>query len=216
MSKTTETYINPHLLYIFFALAIIGILVSVYAIIGVQNNSNNINDIEISDDKITKEEQKWIKAWVAWYLFNNYTKTIIDPIQKDVTELRDDVKLNKGQIVGIKNDIKNKFPQASEVEEEEQTAISETPFLTLTMEKSEWTLGATIVFTGTATPHDLVSITVKLPDRTLLYGQVVPADIINGSYRIEIETEFDQPAGFWTVFAKQGKEQSTTLTFKVE
>jgi len=132
------------------------------------------------------------------------------------TATNDKFDLFQNEIVKIKNDIRNKFPQASETEEEEQTAIAETPFLTLTMEKSEWLLGDTLVFTGTAHPNDLLSITVKLPDRTLLYGQAVPTEIINGSYRIEIVTDFDQPAGFWTVFAKQGKEQSKTLTFKVE
>jgi len=211
MSKTTETYINPHLLYIFFALAVIGILVSVYAIIGVQNNSNNIKDIEIP---IVEEGFNWRNNTAFWNFINdNYISEIELNTTKD--EINAYAKLNKDSIVAIKEDIKNKFPQASAVEEEEQTAISETPFLTLTMEKSEWTLGATLIFIGTATPHDLVSLTVKLPDRTLLYGQAVPNEIINGSYRIEIETELDHLPGTWTVFAKQGKEQSTTLTFIV-
>ena len=131
-------------------------------------------------------------------------------------EIKAYAKLNKDSIVVIKEDIKSKFPYASTVEQEQQTVISDTPFLTLTIEKTEWTLGATLVFTGTANPHDLVSITIQLPDRKLLHGNALPVDIIGGAYRIEIETELDHPTGTWTAFAKQGKEQSKTLIFKVE
>jgi len=150
-------------------------------------------------------------------------KIIFDAVTKQAyltSELRNETKqtfdLFQNEIVKIKNDIRNKFPQASIVEQEEQTAISETPFLTLTMEKTEWILGDTLVFTGAAHPSDLVSITIKLPDRTLLQGTALPGEIVNGMYRIEIATNFDHAPGTWTVFAKQGREQSTTLIFKVE
>jgi len=160
---------------------------------------------------------------VSLEILNEVDKNLIEAVKfqtNQTTEFRDDTNakfdLFQNEIVKIKNDIRNKFPQAANVEEEEQTAISETPFLTLTIEKTEWLLGDILVFTGAAHPSDLVSITIKLPDRTLLQGTALPGDIVNGMYRIEIATHFDHAPGTWTVFAKQGREQSTTLIFKVE
>ncbi len=197
--------------YLFFTIAVIALFIGGFALASVQSAHDKIDDIEIP----IVDTFDWRTDKDFWKFVNdNYIS------ERELNATKKEIKayatLNKDSIVAIKEDIKSKFPQASTVEEEEQTAISQTPFLTLTMEKSEWTVGATLIFTGTATPHDLVSITVKLPDRTLLYGQAVPADIINGVYRIEVITELDHVAGFWTVFAKQGKEQSATLTFKVE
>jgi len=175
----------------------------------VQSAHDKINAIEIP------ETFDWRTDKAFWKFVNdNYIS------ENELNKTKDDIKekfdLFQTEIVKIKNDIRNKFPQASTVEQEEQTAIAETPFLTLTMEKTEWLLGDTLVFTGTAHPSDLVSVTIKLPDRILLTGSALPNEIVNGMYTIEIATSFDHTPGTWYVFAKQGKEQSDTLIFKVE
>ena len=198
------------LLYTFFIITVIALFIGTMGLIGQQVNSNKINDIEIPEEGFD-----WRTDKEFWKFVNdNYIS------EQELNKTKDDIKekfdLFQTEIVKIKNDIRNKFPQASTVEQEGQTAISETPFLTLTMEKTEWLLGDTLVFTGTAHPSDLLSITVKLPDRTLLTGSALPGEIVNGMYRIEIATNFDHTPGTWTVFAKQGKEQSKTLFFTVE
>jgi len=195
--------------YLFFAIAVIALFVGGFSLSSVQSAHDKINDIEFP------ETFDWRTDKAFWKFVNdNYIS------ENELNQTKDDIKekfdLFQTEIVKIKNDIRNKFPQASTVEQEGQTAIAETPFLTLTMEKTEWLLGDTLMFTGTAHPNDLVSITVKLPDRTLLTGSALPNEIVNGMYGIEIATSFDHAPGTWTVFAKQGKEQSKTLFFNVE
>ena len=213
MSKQDEKQKLPFIFYIFLAVAIIGLFLGAMGVIGSQNNSNNIKEIEIQLEEHIHFDWRTDKEF--WkYVNDNYISE--GELNSTKKEIKSYAKLNKDSIVAIKEDIKNKFPQASTVEQEQQTVISDTPFLTLTIEKSEWTLGATLVFTGTANIHDLVSITVKLPDRKLLHGDALPSQIIDGTYRIEVETELDHAPGTWTAYAKQGKEQSKTLNFKVE
>jgi len=196
--------------YLFFTIAVIALFVGSFALASVQSAYDKINAIEIPEEGFD-----WRTDKEFWKFVNdNYiSENELNQTSDDITEKFD---LFQTEIVKIKNDIRNKFPQASPVDQEEQTAIAETPFLTLTIEKTEWLLGDTLVFTGTALPNDLVSITVKLPDRTLLTASAVPNEIVNGMYRIEIATSFDHAPGTWTVFAKQGKEQSKTLFFNVE
>jgi len=194
-----------------FLLLGITLFLSGMALIGVQNNSNTnltdaVNGLIVELDEIGKTNNKLIG--LIFDLENN--------MESNQTAIYEKFDLFQNEIVKIKNDIRNKFPQASTVEQEEQTVISETPFLTLTIEKTEWLLGDILVFTGAAHPSDLVSITIKLPDRTLLQGTALPSDIVNGMYRIEIATSFDHSPGTWVVFAKQAREQSNTITFKVE
>jgi len=195
--------------YLFFTIAVIGLFVGGFALASVQSAHDKINAIEIP------ETFDWRTNTEFWKFVNdNYISE--QELNKTRHNIEAKFSLFQNEIVKIKNDIRNKFPQASDVEQEQQTVISGTPFLTLTIEKTEWTLGETLVFTGTANPHDLVSITVKQPNRMLLHGQALPSQIINGMYKIEVETEFDHTPGAWYVFAKQGKEQSDTLVFKVE
>jgi len=64
-------------------------------------------------------------------------------------ETNDKFDLFQNEIIKIKQDIKNKFPQASEVETTEQTSIASTsPFLTLSMEQDTFLLGGVIKFHG--------------------------------------------------------------------
>lgn len=150
-------------------------------------------------------------------------KTHEEVLQKqayDVSELRNDTDVKfdlfQNEIVKIKNDIKNKFPQASDVITTEQTSISSTPFLTLTMNKSEFLLGETITFRGMATPTHAVIITIKLPDRALESVAVSKTDIINGEWIAEYPTRFDSPKGTYQVYARQLDDQTKTLTFIIE
>ena len=122
----------------------------------------------------------------------------------------------KNEIVKIKNDIRNKFPQASSVEKEEQETIASTPFLTLKMDQTEFLLGEIITFRGNASPNYPIMITIKLPDRTLESVPVSKTAIINGEYSGEFQTSFDDPKGTWQVYARQLGDQTKTITFKVE
>ena len=120
------------------------------------------------------------------------------------------------QIGDIKTDIKNKFPMAADVPDKQKSSGSSTPFLTLKMDKTEFALGNTVIFTGTAEPTKPVLLQFKLPDRTLFQIGIATAQIINGEYSANYTLRLDDPTGTWTVFAKQKQEQTRPITFKVE
>ncbi len=143
--------------------------------------------------------------------------SIVFSLETMNNETGDKFDLFQTEIIRIKNDIKNKFPQASDVETTEQTSTTSTsPFLTLKMDKDTFLLGEVIKFHGVAQPSHAVIITLKLPDRTLESVAVSRTEIINGEWFGEFQTRFDSPAGTWAIYARQLDDQTTTLTFKVE
>ena len=133
-----------------------------------------------------------------------------------ITELENYDEIITSSIGAIRQDIKNKFPQASYVPDQGSTSKSSTPFLTLTMDKIEFVLGNTVTFTGTATPNDPVFITLKLPDRSLDSLAVSKTNIIDGSFSANFTLRLDDPIGIWKVYARQVSEQTKTITFTVE
>lgn len=121
------------------------------------------------------------------------------------------------QIGNIRSDINSKFPQASDVidEGQESTTLT-TPFLTLKMDKTEFVLGNTIMFRGTAHPNDSVQITLKLPDRMLIPIVISRDMIIDAAYITNYTLRLDDPVGTWEAYARQSSDQTRTLTFQVE
>ena len=195
--------------YLFFAIAVIGLFVGGFALASVQSAHEKINDIEIP------ETFDWRTDTAFWKFVNdNYISE--GELNKTKDNIEEKFSTFQNEIVSIKKDIKSKFPQASDVEEEEQTSIGTTPFLTLKMDQTEFLLGEVIVFHGIASPTHPVLITLKLPDRTLESIAVSKTTIINGEYTVEFQTKFDSPKGTWQVYARQLSDQTKTLTFIVE
>ncbi len=195
--------------YLFFTITVIALFIGTMGLIGQQVNFTKINNIEIP------ETFDWRTDKAFWKFVNdNYIS------ENELNKTNDDIKAEfltfKNEIVKIKNDIKNKFPQASTVEDEEKTVIAGTPFLTLQIDKTEFVLGESITFRGTAHPSDAVLITIKRADRSLDQHAVSKTEIINGQYVTEFPTSFDDVPGTWSAYARQGSEQTKTLTFKVE
>ena len=121
------------------------------------------------------------------------------------------------QIGNIRSDIKSKFPQAADVIDSGQTSVTLTsPFLSLTMDKTEFVLGNEVIFTGTAMLNSPVFITLKLPDRALESIAISRTQIIDGSWTANFTLRLDDPIGVWQVYARQQSEQTRTLTFTVE
>ena len=195
--------------YLFFPIAVIGLFIGGFALASVQSVHDKINDIEITETFDWRTDKDFWK-----FINDNYIS------EGELNQTNDDIEANfitfQNEIVKIKKDIKSKFPQASEVEQQEQTSISTTPFLTLKMDQTEFLVGEVIVFHGIASPTHPVIITVKLPDRTLESVAVSKTAIINGEYTAEFQTQFDSPKGTWQVYARQLSDQTKTLTFKVE
>ena len=135
----------------------------------------------------------------------------------DITDLYSYDTTITTQIGDIKQDIRNKFPMASNVLDTPKSSTSTTPFLTLKMDKTEFVLGNTVIFYGTATPNDPVILTLKLPDRGLESIGIAKSEIINGAYTGNFTLRLDDPVGIGKVYARQGQsDQTKTLTFTVE
>jgi len=188
----------------------VAIFLGAMGVIGAQTNSNKINDIETPTEGFDWKSDK--EFWK--FINDNYVSEGQLNITKKITNA--EFATFKNEIVKIKNDIKNKFPVASPVDDEEQSAIADTPFLTLKMDKIEFVLGDSITFRGTAQPNDAILITIKQPDRSLEQHPISKTEIINGQYITEFPTSFDDAPGTWTAYARQGSDQTKVLTFKVE
>jgi len=138
-------------------------------------------------------------------------------LEQSLTALEDYDTIITTQIGNIRSDIISKFPQASDVQDQGQTAQSTPAFLTLKMDKSDFVLGNTVIFYGMAKPNNAVILTLKLPDRTLDSIAASKTQIIDGQWSANFTLRLDDPTGSWQVYARQGAgEQTKTLTFTVE
>lgn len=194
--------------YLFFIIAVIGLFVGGFALASVQSAHDKIDNFTIEIPVVDVFD--WRNNTEFWEFINdNY----VSEQEHNVTKA--DIELNFDEITKNKLDIKKKFPQGSAVEEEPQSVIADTPFLTLKMDKTEFLLGEKIIFRGNAHPNDPVLITIKRADRTLEQHAVSKTEIINGQYVTEFPTRFDDIPGTWSAYARQGSDQTKTLTFKV-
>jgi len=217
MSNKDEKLKLPLIFYVFLAVGIVGVFLGAMGVIGAQNNfdknaNDNANLIEVVNG-ILEFQQIQLETDEGMVL-------ILKSANYDISELtnktNDKFVIFQNEIVKIKNDIKNKFPQASSVPQESQSVIAGTPFLTLKMDKSEFVLGDKIIFRGTAQPNDAIIITIKLADRTTQQHPISKTEIINGQYVTEYQTSFDDAPGTWTAYARQTGDTTKTLSFKVE
>lgn len=124
----------------------------------------------------------------------------------------------KLEIVNIKDNMDKKFPAEAVGPDESQTAIAQTPFLTLSIGKSIWNLGSTLVFTGTGTPGETVILNVVKFGGCGANDHCSEWKKVNqhGNFMIEFETEFDDLAGAWKAFVRAGDLESETITFEMK
>jgi len=199
--------------YLFFAIAVIGAFLGTMGVIAGQTNFNNNENLTEVINGILELQQIQLETDENIILILKSTDYNLSELGN---QTNDKFNIFQNEIVKIKTDIKNKFPQASQVVQQEQSSIASTPFLTLEMDQTEFLLGEIIRFNGVASPTHAVIITVKLADRTLESVAVSKSEIINGEYTAEFQTRFDDPKGTWQVYARQSDDQTKTLTFKVE
>ena len=210
---TNDQIVSKKLIYLFFLIAVIGAFLGGMGVIGAQNNFNSNENLTKVVDFLLEQNTELRSAFTD-------RGDLLEELENDIisnqTETNERFSTFQNEIVAIKKDIKNKFPQASTVETQKQTSIGTTPFLTLKMDQTEFLLGEIIQFHGNASPTHAVIITIKLPDRMLESVAVSKSNIINGEYTAEFQTRFDDAKGTWQVYARQLDDQTKTLTFKVE
>ena len=177
----------------------------------VETVTNNQGVIGYLDKDTVKEAHDNIKAGIEKQAAN------LVKINTTVTENKATGKANKDEITTTKLDIKNKFPQAADVDITSSSVGANTPFLTLTIDKTSYLPGETIIFTGTANPDATVIINLQK------YGGCGRDDVCaawttvdkNGNFYLEFETEFDDPEGAWKAYVKEGQNRSQTIVFEV-
>jgi len=146
-----------------------------------------------------------------------YVNKKINSVNATVIDNTKETEKNKDAITDVKLDIKSKFPQASNVVNTGSSVISNTPFLTLKIDKTSYIPGETIVFSGTANPDSTVIINIQK------FGGCGQQDVCaawvtadrNGVFELRFETEFDDPVGAWKAYVKAGEDRSDTIVFEV-
>jgi len=201
------------LTYLFFAIAVIGAFLGGMGVIAGQTNYDTNENLTEVINGILEFQQIQLETNDNVLFALKQTSIVQSNFQNETS---DKFNIFQNEIVKIKTDIKNKFPQASQVVQQEQSSIASTPFLTLEMDQTDFLLGEIIRFHGVASPTHAVIITIKLADRTLESVAVSKSEIINGEYTAEFQTRFDDAKGTWQVYARQSDDQTKTLTFKVE
>ena len=199
------------------AMALIAIAVS----IGFALDASDNPQVQANKDNITilfdfKDGQVILNQEVLNKAGNNTADIVLVNQTAEANKVTG--KANKDEITATKLDIKNKFPKASDVENTGSSVISNTPFLTLAIDKTSYIPGETITFTGTANPGQTVFVNVQK------FGGCGRDDVcsawakvdVNGNFEILFYTEFDDPEGAWKAYAKEGADnRSQTIVFEV-
>ncbi len=217
MSNKDEKLKLPLIFYVFLAVGIVGVFLGAMGVIGAQNNFNDNENDNANLVKVVNGILEFQQIQLETDANTLFVLKQINMVQSNFqNETSDKFSTFQNEIVKIKNDIRSKFPQASSVPQESQSAIAGTPFLTLKMDKIEFVLGDKIIFRGNAQPDDAIIITIKLADRTTVQHPISKTAIINGQYSTEFQTSFDDAPGTWTAYARQTGDTTKTLSFKVE
>jgi len=198
--------------YSLFLLIGLSLFLGAFALATVQSSFDKDPQVQANESNIL-----WLLNHTKFQLETD--KSIMKAMVKQsnsIVELKDYDDIITTQIGNIRSDIISKFPQASDVIDEEKSSKSDTPFLTLKMEKTDYVLGNVVFFMGTAQPNDPVFITLKDSSRSLWQIPISSSMIIDGSYMTNYTIRLDDPVGVWQVYARQLSDQTKTLTFKVE
>lgn len=138
----------------------------------------------------------------------------------DISELRnqttDKIQLNKNQIVKNKLSIDREHPATGNVPDPDpgDTASTPVPTFTFNIEKTVYTVGENIVFSGVGLPLKPVFIVIIAPDNSMAPQGARTADE-NGNWIVEFSSEFDWPTGTWNARATQLQERSDPIEFEL-
>jgi len=189
-------------------------LIIVLAItIGIVYIDKNEVDVDLTDYATSD----WVKEWVNWKL-DNEVHPNIQELNSTTLKIYQDKDLNREAIAELRLFVLRELKEAETVPSTSPTFPSPfTPLLTLTISKTEWGLGQTLIFSGSGTPGSTVLLTV------VKSGGCGQNDICsdwakidnNGSYRIDFPTKFDDIPGTWQAYVRVGKIQSDTITFEI-
>ncbi len=168
-------------------------------------------------DLIDYARSEWVKEWVNWKL-DNEVHPVIQELNSTTFRIYQDKDSNREAIADLRLFVIKEMRTSELVPSPSPTPVTPfAPLLTLSISKSEWGLGQTLIFTGSGPAGETAILTV------VKSGGCGQADICsewkkidnNGSFRIDFPTKFDDTAGIWKAYVRVGKLQSDTITFEI-
>lgn len=201
-------------LLIFFILTALTFSLVLMNFAGDYNESQNLDEAQIQANKdnikIILDNQKSMKEGIE----SQATKSA--GIANNVTDIQETLEQHQKEIIKNREELRL-ARQGAAIPPQDATVPAQTPFLTLSIEKTEWLVGSTIIFTGTGIPDEIVIINV------FKAGSCGQQDICsvwvtvdnNSNFKIEFETSFDDRVGTWKAYVRQGDLRSETITFEV-
>jgi len=174
---------------------------------------NKSQDIDLSDYATSD----WVKEWGNWKL-DNEIHPRIDTLNDTSVKFYADKDLNREAIADLRLFVIKQIPKSETVPSPSPTPSTPfAPVLTLTIQKTEYGLGQTLIFSGSGVPGTTAILNV------IKAGGCGQNDVCsdwakidnNGSYRIEFPTEFNDTPGTWRAYVRVGDLRSETVTFEV-
>jgi len=183
----------------------------------VLNYVGDYNGSQEETDLTDYAQSEWVKEWVNWKL-DNEVYPVIQELNSTTFRIYQDKDLNKEAIAELRLFVIKQIPATTPITSPDPIIPKPfAPLLTLSISKSEWGLGQTLIFTGSGPAGDTAILTV------VKAGGCGQADICsewqkidnNGSFRIDFPTKFDDTPGTWKAYVRVGKLQSDTITFEI-
>ena len=194
-----------------FLLLGVAIFLGGMGVVGVQNVSNTnledaVNDL-IQKDKLRKDTLQDLK------LDMNTTNT---EVVKLVNDIYNKIQLNKNQIVKNKLSFDREHPAIGNIPDPDpgSSTPTPTPTFTVNIEKTTYTAGENIVFSGVGLPGKPVFIVITAPDNSIAPQSATTSDE-NGNWLVEFSSEFDWALGTWTARATMVTERSDPIHFEL-
>jgi len=174
---------------------------------------NNSQEVDLTD----YAKSEWVKEWGNWKL-DNEVHPRIDKLNTTAIKFYADEDKNREALAELRLFVIKQIPDTTPTTSPDPIIPKPfAPLLTLSISKSEWGLGQTLIFTGSGPAGETAILTV------VKSGGCGQNDICsewqkidnNGSFRIDFPTKFDDIPGTWKAYVRVGKLQSDTITFEI-
>lgn len=181
--------------------------------VGDYNGSQDKEEFKIKDYATIN----FVREWVNWKL-DNEVHPNIQELNSTTLKIYTDKDRNREAIADLRLFVLRELKESETVPPQSPTPSTPfAPLVTLTVAKTEYGLGQTLIFSGSGVPGTTAILNVIKAggcgqnDNCSEWAKIDN----NGSYRIEFPTEFDDTPGLWRAYVRVGDLRSETVTFDV-
>jgi len=207
MGPTTKTEPPTKLFYIFFIVLFIFTGIAFAGMLA--NFANQPAGLHAHEKPLATNESVDTKLGII--------KGDFTDLEKDVEDNTHDISLNKFQSVENKLNIKANHPTGPSFvpKPDPEKGEGDTPQLTITSDKSQYSQGESINFSGFGEPGKPVFITVLVGNNIRADKIATTADGLTGEYTVDYSTDLDAPLGSWQAWANVGKQKTDPIKFTI-